>query len=398
MKEWVLHPSQCKATDSPRPKKGRVRSERANWLNRKLDRFLGIPLVALSSVLRFCHHSKGNPLKIGIICLGAIGDLLLLSSLTGSLREYLDSHNMKETRLYLLTTPANAGAVSLIPGISEHKAFPVRQIFSLLKTLRNWHLDVLIDTSQWARIGALLSLYSGSKHTIGFETAGQYRSLGYDQRVLHRSDQHEYLNFLSLGQALFPDLTGKPHIIVPEELPREYTYLREFTGAEWIYFHMWASGTLPKMKEWSPEYWAELAQKLLSRKFKICLTGSRQDMPRTEAFLQTYFPREQNIISLAGKNTLPVLAWLLVRAKAMISVNTGIMHLAALCGTPTIGLHGGTNPLRWGPVGKATISLLPRKGAFAFLNLGFEYPKGIISSLPFLPVEDVLNALQQVNK
>lgn len=379
--------------------------ERANKLNRGLDRLLGIPLVRLTALIRkFPRIQRKKPQNIGIICLGAIGDLLILSVLTASLRRYLDNKGMTATRICLLTSKSNADAASLLPGIDEHQAFPVRNIASMLHYLRSLHLDILIDATQWARIGSILSNVSGAGLTVGFDTPKQFRATGYDIRVPHRADQHEYLNFLALGQALFPDFSSVvnfseyPHLCVPESLGNGE--LASFTGSEWIYLHMWPSGTMSFFKEWPQEYWAQLAKTLLERGFRLCLSGDKRDVPRTEAFLQRYFPKEKSeekrIVSLAGKSTLPDLAWLLSHARAMVSVNTGIMHLAALCGVQTIGLHGSVNPLRWGPIGPAVVSLLPHQGDFAYLNLGFEYPQNVVSSMPFLPVEDVLAALEKV--
>lgn len=374
-------------------------AERANKVNRGLDALVGIPLACLSSLFRTRRPRPSSPPRvIGLICLGAIGDLLLLSTLTRALRSRLDAGGNERTRLCLLTTVANAGAVPLIPGIDDHAAFPVRQVPGILRFLRRSHFDVLIDATQWARIGALLCSFSGAGCTIGFDTPGQHRAAGYDIRVPHRNDRHETRNFLALGQALFPDLTGEPGLLLPSAPPPDVIAagLAGHSGPDHVYLHMWPSGGSPRLKEWPAEHWAELAGELLQRGCRLCLTGSGPDAPRNTAFLHTYFSGEERVISLAGKTSLPALAWLLARARGVVSVNTGIMHLAALCGVPTVGLHGATNPLRWGPVGASTLGLLPRQGDFAYLNLGFEYPKGVASSLPYLPVEDVLAGMARL--
>lgn len=99
----------------------------------------------------------------------------------------------------------------------------------------------------------------------------------------------------------------------------------------------------------------------------------------------------------ARRTNLPELAWLLARADAVVSVNTGIMHLAALTGAPTVGLHGATDPRRWGPVGARCVSLLPDTGQYAYLNLDFEYPLDAEPALVHLPVEKVLAALNSLH-
>lgn len=55
---------------------------------------------------------------------------------------------------------------------------------------------------------------------------------------------------------------------------------------------------------------------------------------------------------LAPRTSFRELAYLLRRASLMISGDTGPIHLAAVIGTPAIGLYGPTNPRRNGPYGQ----------------------------------------------
>jgi heptosyltransferase I len=58
----------------------------------------------------------------------------------------------------------------------------------------------------------------------------------------------------------------------------------------------------------------------------------------------------------------------------VVSVDTGIMHLAAALGVPVIGLHGPTSSKRWGPIGRNADAIdSPDPGA-GYLYLGFEVP------------------------
>lgn len=363
--------------------------ERGNKLNRLLDKVLGIPLVQLSACTRGIRRPlPANPQRVGIICLGAIGDLLLLSGLISGLRV-----RMPNAKLSLLTSRANASAVALLPDIDEHVAFSPREVHAILCWLRKRRFDVLVDSSQWARVSALLCSCSGAACTVGFATPGQYRSVGYSHRVAHSSERHEVENFLALGRALFADFEGQPCVRLPDEPAADALAFLPPEPQRTAYLHFWPSGIHAEHKEWPAEHWMLLAGELARNGFAIRLTGSPEDAPRNEAFLREYGQALPDALSLAGKVSLPSLAWLLARAQAVISVNTGIMHLAALTGTPTVALHGATNPLRWGPLGERTISLLPRKGRMAYLHLGFEYPPDVTSAMQHLPPEDVLAAL-----
>lgn len=160
---------------------------------------------------------------------------------------------------------------------------------------------------------------------------------------------------------------------------------------------MWpAPGAGRVLKQWPASHWAELISELIADGYEVVLTGSKADAPCNQAFLDTYFADCNSVRSLAGSVGLGVLAGSFGRCAAVISVNTGIMHLAAAAGAPTVGLHGATNPLRWGPVGDNAISLLPERGERAYLHLGFEYPKGAKPVMGNLPVAAVLAALHRL--
>ena len=278
----------------------------------------------------------------------------------------------------------------------------MRDVAAMTSWLRRQRLDILFDSTQWARLGAVLCNLSNAGVTVGFDTEGQHRAFGYTHAVEHRHDRHEVENFVALGRALYPDLTGAPRLLLPaappDDLPDGFEGRFESQGdsvpSRRAYLHMWPSGAHAWLKEWPAAYWAQLAQHLTTSGLEVYLTGAPTDAPRNEAFLRAY--PQCGALSLAGKTSLSSLAWLFSKAAAVVSVNTGTMHLAAVAGAPTVGLHGPTNPLRWGPVGRHVRSLLPHRGPYAYLNLGFEYPRPFTPCLDSLPVEDVVDALHSL--
>lgn len=358
--------------------------ERGNSILKALDYYLGVPLTAPAALFRHCSKLSCKPeaRRIAILCQGAIGDLLLATALINGIRAINPSAHVE-----VLSSMANAPALELLPSLSAATSFPVTRPDLFIRHLRKNKFDILLDTSQWTRLGAIISSLSDAGMTIGFATRGQCRALGYDLAVPHNAAVHEVQNFLALGQAVWPHLTGKPGLHLK---PMRH-------DAALACFHMWpARGNGRRCKQWPEDHWDSLAKELLARDFRIVLTGSPADAPDTEDFLRRHFPREKSVQSIAGKYSLPELARVIAGAGCMVAVNTGIMHLAALTGIPTVGLHGATNPTRWGPVGANSISLLPRSGPCAYLNLGFEYPPHVPPAMANLPVEDVLLALEKL--
>ncbi|MDR2400969.1 MAG: glycosyltransferase family 9 protein [Deferribacteraceae bacterium] len=331
-------------------------AERGNRLNRFLDRYIGIPLTLFAALFRRFDRisrqkTKGEKLKVGVICLGAIGDLLLLSGLMNGIKKLYP-----ESETTLFTSMGNSIAAPLIEGADHVFSFPVSKFFRMIKALRKESYDLLIDSTQWARIGALICAFSGAGWTVGFKAKGEARSLAYDESVLHSDLKHEWENFAALLQTDIADLKPKLKICGGET---ENLRANLPTG-EFAVLHTTASGTYKDVKAWKDAYWGELAAYLTNKGFSVVFSGGEEDRPSVDKLIREAIPDNEKVFNLAGRLNLEELSVLLKRSKAVISVNTGIMHLAALSGAFTIGLHGPTNPVRWGPVGDRTIALVPK--------------------------------------
>jgi ADP-heptose:LPS heptosyltransferase len=63
-------------------------------------------------------------------------------------------------------------------------------------------------------------------------------------------------------------------------------------------------------------------------------------------------------IDLAGKLTLPEAAACLARCRLFVGNDSGLMHLAAAAGTPTLGLFGPTPASEYAPSGRRAAAVL----------------------------------------
>ena len=63
-------------------------------------------------------------------------------------------------------------------------------------------------------------------------------------------------------------------------------------------------------------------------------------------------------INLVGQLTLPEVSACLTRASLFIGNDSGLMHMAAAAGAPTIGLFGPTPAGIYGPTGRAAIAVI----------------------------------------
>ena len=84
---------------------------------------------------------------------------------------------------------------------------------------------------------------------------------------------------------------------------------------------------------------------------------------------------------------------MLAGSAAVVSVNTGVMHLAAALGVPTVSLDGPTAPQRWGPIGPRTVSVRPAQADCGFIHLGPEYDPRYADCMKRITVAQVVAAM-----
>lgn len=105
---------------------------------------------------------------------------------------------------------------------------------------------------------------------------------------------------------------------------------------------------LRRYKRWTQQGWAELAHALRAQGWQVVLTGGK-DMAELAYLQETLVAMPIDVVNLAGKLSLPLVAELLQRAHIYIGPDTAVTHLAAATGIPTVALYGPTNPSQWSP-------------------------------------------------
>ena len=356
-----------------------AQGERGSRVKRTVDRWGGCPLVWLLSLFR---RKRARPRiigQIGILMFGAIGDAVLASAIIHDLRREYPS-----ARITAFVSAANSGILDLLEGPDAVVVTPLSRPLRAISILREVKFDVLIDTAQWPRISAVLAALAAAGYTIGFQTPRQFRHRAYDAAVPHSAQRHELDNFRALLGSLG---------IAGQALPRFRRELFEQAALHhrppYIVLHPWAAGYKSRFREWPAENWLRLASMAMHRGYRVVVTGGPQDAERSQALVAALGnPSDMEV--LAGRASLRDTTLALINARAVVAVNTGIMHIAALLGVPTLALHGPTNPRRWGPVGRNCIVIGPGpECGCAYLNLGFEYPANPPDCMAAITVEEV---------
>jgi heptosyltransferase-2 len=109
-----------------------------------------------------------------------------------------------------------------------------------------------------------------------------------------------------------------------------------------------------RAKQWLPERFAELAELIINeRGWSVLMIGSNADRgacAEIASRIGDTGTRMNRLIDLSGKTDLPSLAALLTRAHAVVSNDSGAMHLAGAVGVKVVALFGATNEKRTAPL------------------------------------------------
>ena len=96
-------------------------------------------------------------------------------------------------------------------------------------------------------------------------------------------------------------------------------------------------------KRWPESHYAEVASHYLQRGWQVALFGSNNDAAVTSAIREQAGHHEW-CLDLAGKTRLAEAVDLLSLADAVVSNDSGLMHIAAALGRPLVVVYGATSP------------------------------------------------------
>ena len=237
---------------------------------------------------------------------------------------------------------------------------------SMRRLLKEKDFDAVIVVYPRFRL-AWLMFSAGIPIRIG--TGYRYYSPLFNKRVYeHRRDakRHEVeYNLGLLGQlgCSVPTDALKFEITIPAAAQESVEKLMPALGLdptrELIVVHPGSGGSA---REWPPEYFGQLALKLITeRRVQVLVTGGRgEERKVAEVLIAT----RGLAMPLINKLSLKELGALLRSADLFISNSTGPLHLAVAVGTPVVGLFPQITALsaqRWGPYTRNKRVLVPDK-------------------------------------
>lgn len=282
-------------------------------------------------------------MKIVCFHLNQVGDLIFSLPALKSLRD-----GFPESQITSVVRPAMAElleASGLVDEVLYRKTGIKIDKVALVRELASRRFDLAVVLSQSAEC-AFLSFASRASRRVGFVNT----TLGglLTERVYFKHPPST-ANNLRLIEALGCRVTQTSYsgLLKPSEdqLTRADRILSDFEVGSNDTIVAFSPGTSGRrsVKEWTDEGFAELARHLTNKGVKVVILGTEP--------AYNIVQDSSRILDLNGKTNLGEAAAILYRAKALVAVDSGILHLGAAVGTKVVGLFGPSNSDVTGPQG-----------------------------------------------
>lgn len=140
-----------------------------------------------------------------------------------------------------------------------------------------------------------------------------------------------------------------PQLVVPQDAVANWHKANGLGDAPAIAL---APGAVGPSKRWS--YYVEAAKALADKGFDVWVIGGPGEKPAASQIVAAAGPRARDLTGTDLRNAIMAMA----AAKIAISNDSGLMHVAAAIGTPTVGIFGPTSPYHWGPLNGLAATLV----------------------------------------
>ncbi len=291
--------------------------------------------------------NKSEIKKILFIKFGGIGDVLLSSAVLPNLRSYFP-----EAEINVLTYKNCRDVFDDNPFINRVLTFELERDASLrlIRSIRKQNYDLIIDLFANPRT-AIVTYFSRAKYRVGY--AFKHRKYAYNIPLvmddvigkMHNLDVNlEALKRIGIPVAtrdLFLSIT-KYH----DEFALKYFKDNNIENSFKIAIPM-AGGW--ESKKYKVKDYIKLI-KLFNEKYdvKFILTWGDEYEHRDSIQINKAVPGNTYVIP---DTSIRYLAAFFKNSNAVLSGDSGHMHIAAVTGVPVLGIFGPTDPLQQGPVG-----------------------------------------------
>jgi heptosyltransferase II len=249
----------------------------------------------------------------------------------------------------LLTTSLCAPLVDYMPGVRAgivcdlprgRLALAKQRALAAELKARNYATALVLPRTWKSAIAPALA---GIPERIGFVGEARFGLLNHwrwGERRLPRFIDKNAALALPDGAALPPEWPV-PQLWVPKE---DVTRFRQTRGLGQNAAVALAPGSVGSSKRWT--YYPQAAKLLAERGFDVWIIGGPGETAMAAEIVAAGGPRVRDLTGTDLRNGILAMA----AASVAVSNDSGLMHIAAALGTPTMGIFGPTSAQLWAPI------------------------------------------------
>jgi heptosyltransferase-2 len=249
----------------------------------------------------------------------------------------------------LLVTPLCAPLVDYMPGVRAgiiadlpRSRLAVARQQALAGEIRSrGYATALVLPRTWK--SAIAPTLAGIPERVGFfgeARVGLINRMRWGEKALPRFIDKNAALALPEGAALPPEWPV-PQLAVPRE---EASRWRQAQGLGTGPAVALAPGSVGASKRWT--YYPQAARLLAERGFDVWVVGGPGEKALAQEIVAVGGARVRDLTGTDLRNGILAMA----AADVAISNDSGLMHIAAAIGTPTMGIFGPTSPYHWAPL------------------------------------------------
>jgi heptosyltransferase II len=275
-----------------------------------------------------------------------IGDFVRCHSVVRLLRQ-----RFPDRPIDMLATTLCAPLADYMPGLRKalvadlpRSRLALAEQASLAKRLkREAYRTALVMPRTWK--STLAPFFAGIPERIGFVGEARFillNDLRFGERKLPRMVDRCAALALPAGAELPPEWPA-PQLQVPPAEAASWRERRGLDGERRPIVAM-APGAVGPSKRWPSSAYGAVARQLLADDFAVWVLGGPNEKPLAAEIVADTQARD-----LTGHDLRDAIL-ALASASVAVSNDSGVLHIAAALGTPSIGIFGPTSPWHWAPL------------------------------------------------
>jgi heptosyltransferase-2 len=245
----------------------------------------------------------------------------------------------------------------------DHGELKLKERWAFARKLRfsRYHRAFVLPNSLKS---ALIPAMAGIPRRIGWR--GEYRyKLLTDLRILHEArfprmiDRYMALGFpanLALSANQLPEAPLFPRLTMDEASQANLVSTHGLDPARLV--ALCPGAEFGPAKQWPLDRFSDLATRLIDAGHQVILLGSPNDADDVERLIdQVAKAKRKNLLNLAGLTSIPEAVDLIGLSKAVVTHDSGLMHVAAATGRPLVALFGPSSPAHTPPLSDTAVTL-----------------------------------------